>query len=64
MKFKVGDQVFPLLSQRLPAYQVVFVGSVTITVVDGNQHREVWHKSDAVVRDPAVVYSQDRYAVI
>lgn len=60
-EFKVGDQVFPVHSQRLPAYTVAHVGAVMITIIDSARYRELVHRDDIVLRDPAVQYSTVQY---
>lgn len=62
--FKLGDQVFPKWSQRLPAFTVVRVGAVTVTVMDDGGNREIMHIDDIVARDPAAHYDQPRYEVL
>lgn len=62
--FKLGDQVFPKWSQRLPAFTVVRVGAVTVTVMDDGGNREIMHIYDIVARDPAAHYDQPRYEAL
>ena len=59
--FALGDQVFPRRSQQLPAYTVVGVGPVMITVRIGRTMRELIHYLDLVQRDPAVQYQEKGY---
>lgn len=60
--FKPGDSVFPKWSQVLPAFKVVTVGVIMVTVVDEWGNREIMHKDDLVVQDPARDYLTPQYA--
>lgn len=62
--FKVGQEVFPKWSQRLPAFTVARVGAIMVTLVDECGNRAVMHKADIVVRDPAVTYEAPRYEAL
>jgi ABC-type sulfate transport system substrate-binding protein len=62
--FKRGDMVFPKWSQRLPAFKVSQVGAIMVSLVDECGNREVMHKDDIVLQDPAVVYDRPRYEAL
>jgi hypothetical protein len=62
--FTVGQQVFPKWSQRLPAFTVVRVGAVTVTLLDDGGNRAIMHKYDIVARDPAADYDRPRYEAL
>ena len=60
--FKRGDNVFPKWSQVLPAFTVVTVGVIMVTVVDEWGNRDVMHKDDLVMKDPNRKYDRPQYA--
>ena len=60
--FKRGDNVFPKWSQVLPAFTVVAVGVIMVTVVDEWGNKEVMHKDDLVMQDPNRKYDRPQYA--
>ena len=62
--FTVGQEVFPKWSQRLPAFTVMRVGAIMVTLMDDGGNREIMHKDDIVARDPAVAYDQPRYEAL
>jgi hypothetical protein len=62
--FTVGQEVFPKWSQRLPAFTVVRVGAVSITLMDDGGNREIMHTDDIVARDPAAHYEAPRYEAL
>jgi hypothetical protein len=63
-QFTVGQEVFPKWSQHLPAFTVVRVGAVTVTIVDDGGNREIMHIDDIVARDPAAHYDHPRYEAL
>ena len=56
--FTVGQPVFPRWSQCLPAFKVVRVGAVMLTVKPAGGTCELMHYKDLVVQDPAAAYPQ------
>jgi hypothetical protein len=62
--FKRGDMVFPKWSQRLPAFKVVQVGAIMVSLVDEWGNREIMHYKDIVMQDPNRVYEAPRYEAL
>jgi len=62
--FEIGQEVFPKWSQRLPAFRVVRVGAIMVTLLNESGDREIMHKDDIVARDPAAHYDRPRYEAL
>lgn len=62
--FTIGQEVFPVWSQRLPAFRVSHVGAIMVSLVDEWGNREIMHRNDIVARDPNRVYNAPRYEAL